>query len=236
MGVAYYVDGVLSDARTVWSMLEAGAGYIVFENVAGVDVQNTWDERLNPQTEKWEYVPGSLRQTIHIWANGSSEPAIGEAGGGFSTMSTGDPLPECAKRAILEFYAVVGNSSAERFKSIMGALDAVRTHIGFPSWTPPARGERLTGKPQADAFTYFYDIYFRSASNYDLSTSAGMALLVHEFTHVMQYRETSQFPTKYLLAWANWGSGENNPYERRAYVNQRNALELFTKRPELLCP
>ena len=35
MGVAYYVDGILSDARTAWGLLESGAGFIDFHSFGG---------------------------------------------------------------------------------------------------------------------------------------------------------------------------------------------------------
>ena len=38
MGVAYYVDGVLSDARTAWGLIESGAGVIWSHSVEGLTV------------------------------------------------------------------------------------------------------------------------------------------------------------------------------------------------------
>ena len=38
MGVAYYVDGMLSDAKNAWAHIDGGGGFINYENVGSVDI------------------------------------------------------------------------------------------------------------------------------------------------------------------------------------------------------
>jgi RHS repeat-associated protein len=62
MGVAYYVDGVLSDARTAWAILGAGAGWIDFHSMGGgLSVINHYaTDRLSEQ-RYW------VGQTVHFF-------------------------------------------------------------------------------------------------------------------------------------------------------------------------
>lgn len=84
MGVAYYVDGMLTTAHHAWSILGAGAGFIDFANVAGISVINSWEERLHgrigpdgrPTEGSWiEY--RNFSQTVHIWGAGPGDWGAG---------------------------------------------------------------------------------------------------------------------------------------------------------------
>ncbi len=76
------------------------------------------------------------------------------------------------------------------------------------------------------------------ASLYNVSTAAGMALVVHEFTHVMQYKESKLFEVRYGAEYLRYGGkeGGGNHFEERAYTNQRNSKTFFEENPNLLCP
>ena len=67
MGVAYYVDGVLSDARTAWGLIESGAGVIWSHSVEGLTVIDNY--------LVYDGVPLWVGQTVHFFSIGdSTEP------------------------------------------------------------------------------------------------------------------------------------------------------------------
>jgi RHS repeat-associated protein len=173
-------------------------------------------------------------------SGGSSGGGIEFGGGG--SIGSGDnvgdrnPLPQCVKSAILLYYKSVGNSSDGRLNQVKKALDkATYSTNGFPYLSPPGIAESVTGKAVANAYTEGSHIYFRSNSNYDPTTPTGMALIVHEFTHVMQYREVMGFQAKYINQWLKHGAGPENPYENRGYINQDNSREFFRNNLDLMC-
>ena len=77
MGIAYYIDGMLSDARTVWSMIEGGAFDFIHSNVGGVTFE-AWGHEIGPND-------GFVRDFVifHIWSlpGGSSGNETGNESG-----------------------------------------------------------------------------------------------------------------------------------------------------------
>lgn len=102
--------------------------------------------------------------------------------------------------------------------------------------SPPALGGGITGNFARRAYTEINNIYFQDSSQFDPRSAAGLALIIHEFTHIMQYREVRGFQAKYIKQFLESGDGEGNHYERRAYVNERNSEAFFNQNPCLLCP
>lgn len=88
-------------------------------------------------------------------------------------------------------------------------------------------GEALSGESNVTAYTEGDHIYFKNAGEYDPTTASGMALLVHEFTHVMQYREVAGFQAKYIKQYLKHGAGKKNPYEKRGYINGEKSEKYF---------
>lgn len=171
------------------------------------------------------------------------------------------PLPNCARKAILEFYKANGNSSASRLELIEKTLkNLLVSSTGFPLSTPP--GIALTAQASTDAVggagTYESLIGFdprniegfaASATRIYLNRSAGigglprmrtdggLALITHEFTHAMQYLEEKNFTVNYVKEMLKHGShrGGGNRFEEKAYINGAKSKDFYDKNPQLMC-
>ena len=142
-------------------------------------------------------------------------------------------LPLCVQNAIKKYYESVGNSSAERMERVSNSAAGLSYSTnGFPIASPPTLGKFLGRKIRA--YTQSNHINF-NYDEYDPTSAYGMALIIHEFTHIMQFVEYKDFSMRYVKEWVRHGDGEENIYEHRAYVNGRNSEAFFNKNPELLC-
>lgn len=169
------------------------------------------------------------------------------------------PLPKCAKNAILAYYKSVGNLSAEREKTIIRALgNVLASFTNFPITTPPgiARAaqsatdavggvgsyEKATGQNPMNIKGYTASatlIYFDdSIGGFPMyRTVDGLAILTHEFTHVMQYIEEKNFSINYVREMAKHGTlkGGKNRFEERAYINEAKSAQFYSNNQNLLC-
>lgn len=166
------------------------------------------------------------------------------------------PLPRCVRNGIYEFYKARGNSSAARLQLIEKALkNVLLSATGFPLSTPPGIAleaqaatdaiggvgayEKLTGTNPQDIQGYTSSatrIYLTNKNVPLMRTAEGMALITHEFTHVMQYLEEKNFSVNYVKEMMKYGSGEGkNRFEKRAYINQKESLKFYLNNPQLMC-
>lgn len=168
-------------------------------------------------------------------------------------------LPSCAKNAILEYYKSVGNSSAARLSLVERTLNnVIISFTDFPASTPPGIARRAQAATDAVGGAGTYEgitgqdpmrIQGYTASStrvyYDsgvgglamLRTVAGMSLMTHEFTHVMQYLEEPNFSVNYVREMLKHGSheGGGNRFEERAYTNGKNSANFYSNNQNLLC-
>lgn len=145
-------------------------------------------------------------------------------------------LSQCVKDAIYKFYESVGNSSEDRLKQVKKALDAVTyTTYGFPKSLFPAYAN-FPANSEVWAFTFYDHIYFNK-DRYNPNWFSGLALIVHEFTHVMQYREVASFEAKYIAQYLKSGNakGGGNSFEQRGYVNE-DLSEAYFQANKISCP
>lgn len=172
----------------------------------------------------------------------------------------GTPLPRCAQKGIYEFFKANGNSSQSRLRTIEDALKKVIvSYTGFPVTTPPGAAlkaqaatdavggegayEKMMGSNPKNIHGYTASatrVYFAKGIGGEpmLRTSAGLSLMVHEFTHVMQYLEEPNFTVNYIrevMRGAGTTRYGGNRFERRGYINQDKSEKFFNSNPQLLC-
>ena len=170
------------------------------------------------------------------------------------------PLPKCARNAIFEFYKANGGSSTARLELVKNTLKNVLVSAtGFPLSTPPgialeaqaatdAAGgvgtyQGLTGNNPQDIEGYTSSsnrIYLKTPNKTKsialMRTADGIALITHEFTHVMQYLEEKNFSVNYVKEMMKYGSARGkNRFEERAYVNGEKSRIFYNQNPQLMC-
>lgn len=97
MGVAYYVDGVLSDARTAWGLIESGGGFIDFHSVEGLTVIDRY-EFTGRYWEGGVPIYQWAGQTVHFFGSGSlgtGNVDFGDIGGIASPNMTEETFTDC---------------------------------------------------------------------------------------------------------------------------------------------
>jgi len=120
----------------------------------------------------------------------------------------GDRLSDCYKKLLKPFFAV--------------NLSDVSIHHYIPL------GPRVWSDP--DGYTFGYDTYFK---NYNPSTEQGFKDLLHELTHVQQFKELGYvgFPKEYLKEYdQNRNKGMS---DQDAYFNIRLEEEAPARRGNL---
>ena len=171
-------------------------------------------------------------------------------------------LPNCAQKAILEFYKANGNSSASRLQLIERTLkNLLVSSTGFPLSTPP--GIALSAQAATDAVggegtyekvtgvnpktiqgytasatrVYLGNINFSAVNPPFMRTAAGLSLITHEFTHAMQYLEEKNFTANYVKEMLKHGSQRKggNRFEEKAYINEDKSEKFYLNNPQLMC-
>jgi hypothetical protein len=117
------------------------------------------------------------------------------------------PLPDCTKAALSPYFS-------------KETLDSVDVQMGIPKY--------VRGTP--DAYTSGNTIYF-SDGYYNPGTSAGIALIGHETTHVQQYATVPFFRTRYLGQYARNRAKGMSDYD--AYRNISFESDAFAKEAQI---
>ena len=184
MGVAYYVDGMLTSSWHAWSIMNAGVFDSIYSNVGGVTFE-AWGHEIGPND-------GFLRDYVifHIWNFGDPLFTLGEllfTAAGVVANADKNPESPCAK--------LLGEGAGDKFKSAIKNIKFNETSFDNSLINGMRVGDSIYLNPNGFAFQEVR-FFGQGAEKKNKAIAKQLALassqmdyavatIIHEFLHLI---------------------------------------------------